>query len=241
MMAGDIPVVPSPHQYAAALHEIGAAVTPVQIHILRLHFEAPRRTITATGMSQAFGYSYQFANLHYGRLAHLVGEKLDFSPDSVHLGSLVEFEKRNDEWHWIMREELAQALEILGWVEGASLDVAVFLPEETAEPLEMTEGAVSRISVNAYERNPEARRLCIEHYGHRCRICSFDFGEVYGKVADGYIHVHHVRALSEIGREYTVDPVEDMLPVCPNCHAVIHRRVPAYTVEEVRSFLQKSE
>jgi 5-methylcytosine-specific restriction protein A len=60
-------------------------------------------------------------------------------------------------------------------------------------------------------------------------------------VADEYIHVHHVRALSEIGREYAVDPVEDMLPVCPNCYAVIHRRVPAYAVEEVRSFLQKSE
>jgi 5-methylcytosine-specific restriction protein A len=116
MMVDDITVVPSPQQYAAAFHEIGSAVTPVQIQMLRIHFEAPKRTITATGMSQAFGYRYQYANLHYGRLAHLVGEKLDFSPDSVYLGLLVEFEKRNDEWHWIMREELVQALEILGWV-----------------------------------------------------------------------------------------------------------------------------
>lgn len=106
--------------------------------------------------------------MHYSRLARPVSEKLDFSRDSVHLGSLVEFEKRNDEWHWIMCEELAQALEILAWVESVSLDVAAFLPEETVEPLEMTERAVSRIFVNAYECNPEARRLCREHYGYRC-------------------------------------------------------------------------
>ncbi len=139
MTVGDITAIPPRYQYAAGFREIVVAVTPVQIQMLRIHFEAPKRIITATGMSQAFGYSYQFANLHYGRLARLVRERLNFSPDSVHLGSLSEFEKRNDERHWIMREELVQALGILGWVESASFDVAVFLPEEMAEPLEMTE------------------------------------------------------------------------------------------------------
>ncbi|HSX81067.1 MAG TPA: HNH endonuclease [Candidatus Saccharimonadia bacterium] len=52
-----------------------------------------------------------------------------------------------------------------------------------------------------------------------------------------FIHVHHCRPLSEIAGEYVVDPIEDLRPVCPNCHAVIHRRTPPFTIEEVRSML----
>lgn len=238
MMTDDTVAVPSPREYAQALREID--ITPLQVEMLRIHFEAPERTITATVMSQAFDHDYPFANLHYGRLGRLVGEKLGFDPATVYLGSLVEFDKRNNEWHWIMREEVAEALEMLGCVDGASIDVSAFLPEEVSEPAEMTEGAVSRISVNAYERNPVARRSCIAHHGCKCCICGFDFGKVYGEAGEGYIHVHHLRALSEIGREYTVDPINDLLPVCPNCHAILHRRVPVYSVDEVRSFVKQS-
>lgn len=237
-MTDDTIAVPSPREYAQALR--ATDITPLQVEMLRIHFEAPERTITATGMSWAFGHSYQFANSHYGRLGRLVGEKLGFDPDTVYLGSLVEFDKRNNEWHWIMREEVSQALEMLGWVDGVSIDVNAFLPEEVPEPTEMTEGTVSRISVNAYERNPVARRSCIAHHGCRCCICGFDFAEVYGEAGEGYIHVHHLRALSEIGREYTVDPINDLLPVCPNCHAILHRRVPAYSLDDIRSFLKQS-
>jgi len=93
------------------------------------------------------------------------------------------------------------------------------------------------VTVNAYERNPQARRRRTEAHGTSCAICGFSFGETYGEVADGYIHVHHLRALSEIGGEYTVDPIEDLRPVCPNCHAVLHRRIPAFSIEEVLAFL----
>jgi predicted HNH restriction endonuclease len=133
-----------------------------------------------------------------------------------------------------MRPEVAEALERLGWVEGAAL----LLPEEieaTTAPL--VEGAVYRVSVNAYERNPEARRRCIEAHGTQCCICGFSFAAVYGEVAEGYIHVHHLRPLSEIDGEYAVDPVADLRPVCPNCHAVVHRRIPPFGIEEVRAFL----
>jgi predicted HNH restriction endonuclease len=111
------------------------------------------------------------------------------------------------------------------------------LPEEVDAATALTEGAVCQITVNAYERNAEARRRCIEHHGTSCCICEFSFGAVYGEVAKGYIHVHHLRALSEIGGEYVVDPVADLRPVCPNCHSVLHRRIPAFSIEEVRGFL----
>ena len=111
-------------------------------------------------------------------------------------------------------------------------DRNAFFPEEIAEGTQLAEGAIRRVLVNAYERNPEARRLCIAHYGPTCCICKFNFGERYGKVVDGFTHVHHLRSLSEVGEEYTVDPIRDLRPVCPNCHAVLHRKVPAYSIKQ---------
>lgn len=75
---------------------------------------------------------------------------------------------------------------------------------------------------NRCERDPLARRRCVAHYGLTCVVCEFNFGAAYGPAADGFIHVHHLKPLSEIGSEYMVDPVADLRPVCPNCHAVIH-------------------
>jgi hypothetical protein len=111
------------------------------------------------------------------------------------------------------------------------------LPDELDSSQPLVEGSRYQVTVNAYERDPRARQLCINKYGTICVICGFSFGHVYGAVADGFIHVHHLRPLSEIGTEYEVNPVEDLRPVCPNCHAVLHRRVPAYSIEEVRAFL----
>lgn len=98
-----------------------------------------------------------------------------------------------------------------------------------------TEGALQAIVLNRYERNAAARSRCIEHYGSACFFCGFDFTRMYGRAARGYIHVHHLTALSEIGTEYVVDPIADLRPVCPNCHAFIHSRKAPYTVDELRA------
>lgn len=113
------------------------------------------------------------------------------------------------------------------------------LADEVA-PGRYYEGAVHSVMVNAYERDREARRCCIQHYGPKCVVCGMDFGTVYGAVADGFIHVHHLKALSEIGAEYRVDPVADLRPVCPNCHAVIHLGGQTRSIEEVRKFLEST-
>lgn len=102
------------------------------------------------------------------------------------------------------------------------------LPEETLYP----EGAARRVLVNAYERSPAGRRQCVQHYGPTCVICQMDFEKEYGSVAAGYIHVHHLRPVSEIGEAYTLHPVKDLRPVCPNCHAVLHLRRPAFSIDE---------
>jgi 5-methylcytosine-specific restriction protein A len=71
-----------------------------------------------------------------------------------------------------------------------------------------------------------------------CCVCGFDFVATYGEVMAGFTHVHHLKPLATIGGGYQLDPVQDLRPVCPNCHAVIHRREPPYTIEEVRQLLR---
>jgi hypothetical protein len=111
------------------------------------------------------------------------------------------------------------------------------LPEELSDSKTLFEGAKYQVTVNAYERDPEARRQCIAKQGTQCAICGISFGTSYGKVAEGFIHVHHLRPLAEIGQAYCIDPDADLRPVCPNCHAVLHLRKPPYSIEEVRAFL----
>jgi 5-methylcytosine-specific restriction enzyme A len=78
-----------------------------------------------------------------------------------------------------------------------------------------------------------------QHYGVSCFICGFNFSDVYGEIGRDFIHVHHLRQLADIGEEYEVDPVADLRPICPNCHAIIHRRIPALTIEEVKALLHR--
>ena len=96
------------------------------------------------------------------------------------------------------------------------------------------EGTISQATVNVYERNPQARKKCIEYYGTSCFVCEFNFGKAFGKLGEDFIHVHHLKPISEIGEEYEVNPIEDMRPVCPNCHAMIHRRTPLLSIEEIK-------
>ena len=231
-------VPPSAEHFVEALQGV-SNVTDQHIQMLRVHYHSTERTVTARQLAHRMGYgSHSAVNLQYGRLARLIGEQVDYSPEPQQLGTLVLFEKRQNVWHWIMRDEVARALEQLGWVDSDD----ILLPEEIAATMApLTEGAVSRVTVNAYERNPEARRKCIEAHGTDCCVCGFSFGSTYGEVADGYIHVHHLRPLSEIDGEYVVDPVADLRPVCPNCHAVIHRRIPAFSIEEAQEFIKRGD
>ena len=102
------------------------------------------------------------------------------------------------------------------------------------------EGAVHTVRVNAYERSAAARAKCIADHGARCVACGIDFGVQYGDAAKGLIHVHHLVPVAKVKKEYRIDPIADLLPVCPNCHAVIHRREPPYEIEEIRAMLGNS-
>jgi 5-methylcytosine-specific restriction protein A len=116
-----------------------------------------------------------------------------------------------------------------------------FIPEEVRRPESFFEGASKVISVNSYERNSAARAKCIAHHGFQCSVCAFDFGERYGSIGERYIHVHHRVPLGEIKKEYKLDPIRDLAPICPNCHAMIHKTQPALNIEELREHLAERE
>ena len=113
-------------------------------------------------------------------------------------------------------------------------------PEEVTEPERYIEGALHRIVVNAYERDGAARDACIREYGAVCRVCDFDFEAAYGALGRGYIHVHHVKPLADIGEEYAVDPLADLVPVCANCHAMLHRPPKVLSVADLRSRMREA-
>ena len=69
-------------------------------------------------------------------------------------------------------------------------------------------------------------------------VCGFNFEDVYGDIGKEFIHVHHVKPLSEIGAKYEIDPIQDLCPICPNCHAMIHRENPSLTIDQLRRQLK---
>jgi len=129
-------------------------------------------------------------------------------------------------------------LEIMAHEYNESLNItrlvpATVIPEEIVNPDKYQEGSTKTISVNVYERNSKARKKCIEHFGDNCTICGFNFGAVFGELGEGFIHVHHLKPLSEIKESYNLDPITDLRPVCPNCHSMLHRQVPALSIEDL--------
>lgn len=116
--------------------------------------------------------------------------------------------------------------------------VEVSFPEELPIGTSYYEGAVQQVLVDRYERNPEARRDCVAHWGTKCAVCDFDFACKYGALGAGYIHVHHLRLISAEKKEHAVDPVADLRPVCPNCHAMLHRSTPPLSIATLRQLLQ---
>lgn len=111
------------------------------------------------------------------------------------------------------------------------------LPEEVEASEQYKEGATKTVTINAYERNVDARKECIKHHGYKCSVCSFNFESMYGPIGKNYIHVHHLVPLAEIGTEYEIDPLHDLVPICPNCHAMIHKTSDTLTIGQLKQCL----
>ncbi|EIZ0312253.1 HNH endonuclease [Vibrio parahaemolyticus] len=114
-------------------------------------------------------------------------------------------------------------------------DAEISSPHEVKEKSTYVEGAVKQVLVNQYERDPKARAECIRHYKCVCNICNFDFAKHYGSYGEGFIEVHHIKPLHEIKSSYVVDPINDLIPVCSNCHSMLHRGKEALSIRELKA------
>lgn len=101
----------------------------------------------------------------------------------------------------------------------------------------LLEGAPQTVELTSYERNSAARRLCLAHYGPKCQACGLVYEDRYGPIAANLIHVHHIVPLHMICETYVVDPVRDLIPLCANCHHIVHSRMPPYSVDKIRAAL----
>ena len=122
----------------------------------------------------------------------------------------------------------ASALETESITHGSELDD--YIPDE--------EGRKRVRQHIEYERSPKNRAKAIEIHGTICTACGFDFNAVYGAhFAQSYIEIHHVESITTLGGK-PVDPRTDLVPLCSNCHSMVHRqRGKILSVTELRDLL----
>ena len=101
------------------------------------------------------------------------------------------------------------------------------------------EGGIYETTGIKYERNPINREICLRSKGFCCSVCGVNLEDEYGDIAHGFIEVHHATPVSSYGGARFIDPLTELFPVCPNCHSMLHRKTPPYSIEELRSIRMK--
>jgi 5-methylcytosine-specific restriction enzyme A len=180
-------------------------------------------------------------NLEIGRYGNRIAKEYDVKLTIREDGSIRKWDLFFNGWAegtmyiWQLKPELVEALEQTGLTDDEKF------PDEIGEQLADTlfEGLKRTIIVNSYERNPKARQLCVKHWKAICVVCDFDFEKKYGELGKGFIHVHHLTPIADIGQNYQVNPINDLRPVCPNCHSMLHRDEATLTIAELKTIIKE--
>ncbi|AUS95485.1 HNH endonuclease [Clostridium thermosuccinogenes] len=219
--------------------------TESDLNILKIVYESKNHEIGASEIASKLNIPHHVViNLQISRFSKRVINKTGAQPPLRKDGKprwwhvpFLGYEK-GGKFPWIMRPELVNAFEE---VFGQSDTESVYSGEIIIEDItSLPEGTVSQVFVNRYERNRKARNICIDYYGSKCAVCGFDFERTYGPIGKDKIHIHHLVPLSKVQKEYEVDPIQDLRPVCPNCHLIIHSKREPFTIEEVREMITMS-
>ncbi len=99
------------------------------------------------------------------------------------------------------------------------------------------EGALATVQINRFERDRRNRAAAIAIHGSTCKGCGLEMAAKYGSLASGVIEVHHITPVSELGDSHVIDPATDLVPLCPNCHTVVHRRSPPISIEDLKELI----
>ena len=100
------------------------------------------------------------------------------------------------------------------------------------ESIMIQEGMKKIVEAKVYERSTRLRTIAIDHYTIdgkiSCKACDFNFEDFYGsEIGSGYIEIHHVKPVfkyegDELDKAIN-DALDNVTPVCSNCHRIIHR------------------
>lgn len=164
------------------------------------------------------------------------GQYLETIPDS----------KRSNYWRSAVRAiSEADYKAILSYVSGSSRRPGPYpvIEKDEFDPLEsLAEGKPGYRYTTTYERNPKLRAQAIRIHGAFCQACGFDFGKTYGPEANGFIHVHHIKPLFVEKEEHRVNASTDLVPLCANCHSVVHLdKKRTRTVVEVKAMMKAAK
>jgi len=110
-------------------------------------------------------------------------------------------------------------------------------PWEIEEPENYFHPGVARVVVDSLELDPFVRKACVAHYGPVCQVCGIRFDKTYGKIGADFIEIHHLGPATDTRESF--DPVGVAIPLCPNCHSMIHRRSPMLSVSELKRVFRR--
>lgn len=128
----------------------------------------------------------------------------------------------------------------LAWSSRMLGSVLSLMPLEAIEqpPDGEAEGGGHQALITRYERSTLNRQACMDFHGRICKVCGFDFEKVYGPIGEGYIEVHHVESLARLAPGTILNPAIDLVPLCSNCHSMVHKRRPVpFTVNELKDMI----
>ena len=119
--------------------------------------------------------------------------------------------------------------------------------ENFDENLIIYEGTQELVNSKKYKRSKELRDRAIAHFTTadgriKCKVCDFDFEEVYGEHGKGYIEIHHQKPVFQFDgddmKKTITEALANLIPVCANCHRMIHRnRDNSLSYDEMKEIL----
>lgn len=114
--------------------------------------------------------------------------------------------------------------------------------QENSEFISYQEGTKSIIYSTKFERNTTLRQRVLQEKGFTCVCCGFNFEKTYGEIGKNFIHVHHIVPLHRYSGEAVKNSVNDLVPICPNCHAMIHRnKESTLSIEDLKNILLQNK
>lgn len=138
-------------------------------------------------------------------------------------------EQENHDLNSLLLRSLTDCLRIIIFLTGL---------EKSDETDFNNDGNISIKKQKYYERKIENRLICLNTKGFNCYVCGFNFEKKYGEIGKEFIHVHHVLPASKITTEF--NPIEDLIPVCPNCHSMLHKEDPPIDPDILKSIIKKN-